>query len=68
MDVLKSNLWTLVMTSLHFQMPKFPSLLQNRKKRKGLRLQSSTHPAAKIPVIILDRYEDLQPSFPPLTC
>lgn len=59
MDVLKNNLWPLVTTSLHFQMPKLPSLLL---------LQSSTHLAAKIPVIMLDRYEDLQPSFPPLSC
>ncbi len=31
MDVAKSNLWPLVTTSLHFQMPKLPSLLVKKK-------------------------------------
>lgn len=50
-----------------FTLPNAKASLPPSEKRKCLLLQSSTHLAAKIPVIILDRYEDLQPSSPPLT-
>lgn len=47
-------------------MPTAP-LPPSRRSTNCLLLQSPPHFAAKLPVIILDRYEDLQPSFPPLT-
>lgn len=62
MDVFKSNLWPLVTTGLHIQMPK--SCLPPSEKKKKLPLQSSTQLHAEIPVIILGRYEDLRPGFP----
>lgn len=61
MSVSTSNLWPLVTTSLHVQMPELPP--PSLRKRKCL----LTHLAVKIPVIIIDRYEDLQPRLPPLT-